>query len=144
MISLLALSITYRSQAVRSCVNILYTIHLPHCPSPSVYLTWFLFFLDDRLPSQNLLPRPSSGIFLRCATLTFLISLLLFNFLCLSFPLSLLCFLSLLLSSKPDQLALDGFLLAPVRPDFTLLSLGLSAGKELGDRSLKGRIPDGR
>ncbi len=77
---------TYQSPAVRSCFNILYTMHFPHCPSPSVNgcvspVSWY-----D--PSQNLLLMPSSGIFLRCATLTFLISLELLEF-SLSFSVSL-------------------------------------------------------
>ncbi len=127
-------------------------MHFPHCPSPSVNgcvspVSWY-----D--PSQNLLLMPSSGIFLRCATLTFLISLELLEFSLsfsvslsfmpssLTFSLYLLCFLSPSCSSKPDQLALDGFLLAPVRPDFTLSSLDLSAGREQGDRSLIGSQMD--
>lgn len=142
--------IPYQSPAVRSCVNILYTMHLPYCPSPSVngcltcFLRWSIPFTE-----------PAAKAFLRCVNITFLISLVLLEFslvlwlyFCLpsslTFSLSLFCFLSPSCSLKPDQLALDGLLLAPVRPDFTLSSLGLSAGRELGDRSLKGRIPDGR
>lgn len=128
-------------------------MHFPHCPSPSVNGCVSPVSCYD--PSQNLLLRPSSGIFLRCATLHFLISLELLEFSLsfsvslsfflpssLTFSLSLFCILSPSRSSKPDQLALDGFLLAPVRPDFTLSSLGLSAGRELGDRSLIGSQMD--
>ncbi len=129
------------------CIQCIFPIAPPHlwmAVCLTCFLRWSIPFTE-----------PAAKAFLRCVTITFLISLVLLEFslvLCLSFclpssltfSLSLFCFLSPSCSLKPDQLALDGFLLAPVRPDFTLSSLGLSAGRELGDRSLKGRIPDGR
>lgn len=48
--SCITLLLTNHKQSVRSCVNILYTIHLPGCPSPSVYLTcvlrWSITFTE--------------------------------------------------------------------------------------------------
>lgn len=126
-------------------VNIWYTIHLPYCPSPSVNGCISPVSQAARSPSQNLLLWPFTQVLLSyIPNLTlFFICFFPFPFVFLSLSLFLSLSVMLLLSSKPDQLALHGFLLAPVRPDFTLASLGLSAGRELGDRSLKGRIPDG-
>ncbi len=94
------------------CMQCIFPIAPPHlwmAVCLTCFLRWSIPFTE-----------PAAKAFLRCVTITFLISLVLLefslSFLCLSFCLPSshvlsfsLCFLSPSCSLKPDQLALDGF-----------------------------------